>query len=782
MVKNDQTKRQRSIKSKLMAAVCMLLVSCIMMVSSTYAWFTLSTAPEVTGITTAVGANGNLEMALMPKDGLSKGVANNFGITSGTNDSTKAQEERNVTWGNLVDLSAPATGTIYGLDKIVLQPAEGNINFETGTLVTEGGFLKTPKYGADGRVSELVANTLAGHYSTTTKDFYPNDEMGVRGIGTASGMTPRQLAYRNARATANTLMAQAKNLASQSLNNNGAALANVALKKAVNDDPTFNQADVASLQYIVYDLLGYKFVAASEGATHYQVATEVEIKDSEGVVTGKETYYSYHKAEGTGQTATHKLDTSEDGVIEAIENAYVQYIYAYVISNNVSGSSDALYEAFKTVVDSGATLQQIYTKLSEELAKLSIEMPATISAPYTALVATRATVEDVYDDLDAMTGDSITWTDLSVPLYKLADTDAMKVNDIPVSEVKSKMSQLVSSVTSGGGLVVKISTGGGVYADIADHCTDYNASITINEVSYSGVTLNNMSARMTTESTVSPAYLVALGTAVEGAGAPPSASGTTLPITDMYGYVIDLVFRTNAAESKLMLQQEGVDRIYGNNTNEQTLGHGASMTFKATTNDFSNDQVKELMRAIRLVFFNPLATNGNIIVYGMLDVASATVGSEGITAQIVLCEMTTTTTYTKTTDTTVNPNKTYYTRGANDVMTKVESPAEGANPSTLDYYEVSGSTTALGVKQDDPTTADFDESDVIMPLTQNQATPLSVLVYLDGNHVGNEDVAATAAQSMTGSMNLQFSSSAALVPMEYADLHIPSSDNTQAGE
>ena len=50
------SKRRRDIKSKLMAAICMLLVSSIMMVSTTYAWFTLSTAPEVTGIQTAVGA------------------------------------------------------------------------------------------------------------------------------------------------------------------------------------------------------------------------------------------------------------------------------------------------------------------------------------------------------------------------------------------------------------------------------------------------------------------------------------------------------------------------------------------------------------------------------------------------------------------------------------------------------------------------------------------------------------------------------------------------------
>ena len=79
MVKKSHTKRKRDIKTKLMAAICMLLVSSIMMVSTTYAWFTLSTAPEVTGINTAVGANGNLEMALMPDGGNATGISSAVG-------------------------------------------------------------------------------------------------------------------------------------------------------------------------------------------------------------------------------------------------------------------------------------------------------------------------------------------------------------------------------------------------------------------------------------------------------------------------------------------------------------------------------------------------------------------------------------------------------------------------------------------------------------------------------------------------------------------------------
>ncbi|MBR5187258.1 MAG: hypothetical protein IKW18_02195, partial [Clostridia bacterium] len=84
-----------SIRSKLLAAIAMLLVASFMVVSSTYAWFTLSTAPEVTGITTQIGANGNLEIALNTTN---TEPGNYIG---GATDNTV---DRNTTWGNIVDL------------------------------------------------------------------------------------------------------------------------------------------------------------------------------------------------------------------------------------------------------------------------------------------------------------------------------------------------------------------------------------------------------------------------------------------------------------------------------------------------------------------------------------------------------------------------------------------------------------------------------------------------------------------------------------------------------
>lgn len=750
-----QSKRQKNIKSKLMAAICMLLVSSIMMVSSTYAWFTLSTAPEVTGIQTAVGANGNLEMALVHKTGP------NTAITSSAGDSVAAIEARNTTWGNLVDLSDT---TIYGLDKIKLFPSA--INIDGAGKLTTTAMLKTPTYGADGRVSDLVANTVTSYYDKTEGSFMPNDSYGVRAVGTASGMTERQLDYRNARAAANTAMAQAKNTASSSLNNNGSSLANIAIQRAADANATYDQTHVNSLKAIVEDLQG--------------------------------------------------TDT-KTGALGYIETAYMQSILAYAasnITNDVAGDgtvtvNDTVWSAVKGEVEKdGATLVSVLQSLSDAGLTLPTELQTAITE-FNGYNFTSNEDEDVVRDtstntkgstvdnvaaakakLDTLTGDSITWSELSEALYLLADTDNMEVNGIKANQITSgdNMSTLVNGVASGG-LVVTMKSGGGVYADIADQCGDYSASVTIEEVTYNGLTLKNMNAKMTTDTSLTTPYLDVIATAVGAAGSPASGSATDMPITDMYGYVIDLAFRTNAADSSLKLQVEAADRIYSDNTNESTMGHGSSMTFASTTTDFSNDDVKDLMAAIRFVFFNPL--DGTIYVNGKLDTANATVGADGVTAKMYLytgsAEDSAAVNYVKVTDGTgthkqtqtyepIGENEEYsgtkYAQDATD-STKYVEDENGTYKLVYDYVELidDEKISYTGDRYKAVTGEVKKDDNIIMPLTQNQQTALSVLVYLDGNNMGNDDVAATAATSMKGSMNLQFASSATLVPMEYADLH-----------
>ena len=762
MVSKTQARRQRDIKSKLMAAIAMLLVSSIMMVSSTYAWFTLSTAPEVTGITTAVGANGNLEMALLPETGLLTD------ITSAAGDSVLADDRRNVTWGNLVDLS---NSTFYGMNDIILYPSALNVATweETGDdkynpASLAEALLKTPSYGADGRVAELLANTVTSTYDSTADSFPQNNEYGVRAVGAASGMTDRQLAYRNYRSAASTAMAQAKVYASQSLNTNGASLANIAMAHAVDANATHTQEDVASLKAIVNDLLG---------------------------------------------------TTEKTGVLQYIEEAYINYIIALGASQKSveANIDDTKYKAFQSAVTSATDADEDGMKIDDVVALLSthsVTLPEVIGGAIEELIKTRGTVATALEELNNLTGETITWAQISTPLNKLAVTEAMEVNDIPVSDIKDNMSELVSSVTSGGGLTVTMSTGGGVYADIADHCGNYNANITIENVSYGGITLDSMPARMQTNTSVNPVYLEAFGLAVNAAEAPvndtENGAGQVMPISEMYGYIIDLAFRTNAAESNLLLQQNGVDRIYSTNQNgveqtvgegenkqtDTTMGNGATMSFTSTEASFTEAQVKELMKAIRIIFFDP-DTRG-VVATAKLDVANATTVGTEVTAKIYIYtisggssyvpvsegathkEVTTTTYEEATAEQKADANITLY---ADNQGTKTVSRTdETYNAESVYYVKVTNTTyepvtagATDGTHKLVNAGAEVPSTDnVIMPLNQNVATKLSVLVYLDGNNIENKDVAYSGGTSVTGTMNLQFASSANLVPMEYASL------------
>ena len=55
---------------------------------------------------------------------------------------------------------------------------------------------------------------------------------------------------------------------------------------------------------------------------------------------------------------------------------------------------------------------------------------------------------------------------------------------------------------------------------------------------------------------------------------------------------------------------------------------------------------------------------------------------------------------------------------------------------------------------------------VITALEQDVIQQVTVLVYLDGSVVNNSMVAANSAQSMSGKLNLQFASSAVLIPAD----------------
>ena len=730
------SKRQKDIKSKLMAAISMLLVSSIMMVSSTYAWFTLSTAPEVTGISTAVGANGNLEIALMPTSGI---VTD---ITSESGDGNKDIAEKNVTWGNLVDLS---DDTVYGLDKIKLYPSA--LNSDDGTTIG-AILLKTPEYGADGRVTELNPNTVTALYTAVDGFDAKNAGYGVRAVGVSSGMSKRELDYTNALSSAYTAAKKAGSEAQKALEANGTALASIAVKHGVNTSATFTAADVTALSTMITDL----------------------------------------------EKALAQIDT-----------AYMQYILAYAASK-LNTNEDA-YKAVKALVEGSADLEEVLDGLADAGLTLA-DLP--VNAGITKYQATKGDVATAKTYLPA-TKDTYEWGDIDDVVSALADPTNMTVNNLSISTIQADPQALIDSYLALNKLTVAVPTGSGVFADIADQSGSYQAKISIKDVAYGTFKITEATAYMEINTTLGTPYLTAVNTGLSGQKPEANVSGDDeKTLTEMYGYVIDLAFRTNAANSDLKLQVEAVDRIYSDQTGASTMGHGASMTFSDISDDMivtaegheRFEKVRNLMSAIRIVFFDP--TDGNtIIARAKLDAANATQDADGLTAELYLYTETAATYVAYPSDGAIETGVDYYTKSTEreyEAVTGVtaENFATYSNLYTKaadsDTYTAAGSVFVEGTTyyssntvdkytkvEPAPTTNEGNlyvlstggrtEDTTLMGLNQNEATPLSVLVYLDGNVVGNDDVAYSMANSMSGTLNLQFSSSATLVPMEYRGLH-----------
>ena len=656
-----QSKSYGGVKKKLMGAICMLLVASIMMVSSTYAWFTLSTAPEITGISTSVGANGNLEMALLNKATYAELSQIESTVGSSKDAANMSAKKANVTWGNLVDLSEG-----YGLDQIKLMPARLSVTgSEAGggyTINTTGAEILVAEYGTDGRVTALSNATVSGILHTKGEEdsaadkesatgFYVNDGKGVRALGTASGMSQQQLAYRNAQGYVATYTAQAKNFAQQSLVLYGSDLANVALKHVNNtkDEATDNAAeytlaDVTAVNNMI-DMLANAQTALQK-ALMYSVLGEAASK------TGSETAY------------------------EAVQNAIA-----------AEGASINSVKAAAT----GVTLNPAFTTAETTF--------NTISIP---------------DKIDTTGKTTFAWDDISTAVSGLADTSKMKLNGQAIAGNDDLLGNVVNEVLGGKGLTVTAEDGSGVYVTIAKLTGNYSAKISIEKVSFGGFTATNVTATMATNTATTPAELQAELAAIVAMGAPEQAEGAEKAITDTYAYAIDMAFRTNAGNNaKLMLQTEAAQRIYDGSDVQDTQGGGSNFTFTAP--GLTSNAAKSLAENVVVVF---ASKEGKILGVAGLNTANWPAATEA---------------------------------GEYKVNLVMKSVLWESDDCTL---KVTGNAT----------------DNTITTLTQNEAMALTAYVYLNGDSVDNGDVAANAAASMIGTLNLQFSTDQKLVPMDYTPL------------
>lgn len=761
----NATKRAQvpfGLRKKLMAATSMLLVAAIMLVSTSYAWFTLSTAPEITGITTSVGANGNLEIALLT----SETFENMSLITSNAGDSMEASGQSkvaaNATWGNLVDLDDPS----YGLTSALFKLYPSALNWENGILKTSP--LATPNYGADGRVTELDGTRTT---SATFKDAAftvdtaaANNGYGVRAVGAASNVSPRQLAFNSA-----------KSGATMNANN-----AYTYTKNAV-----ANNADV---------LMGLALAG------------------------GTPTSYSYDEV-----AAMKAIAVGVQSSLNSVVKTYANTIAAYALSgdcgledtaaiaaaNAVSGKTDAneVINAIAAGV-TGTEIDEIKTELNA-LAAAQAKVATAISTATTMLEAntgkaafTASSNFSGGDDLAAVEDN------VATPLIGgTADMEAYDASDAPITgSLKDNATNIKKLYMTGDTAVATVA--------------DYTGTFQVIKVSFPEITVYAGEKGATT------GKLAAVTNIVGSLNSPSDAA--TAALSEFYGYIIDFAFRTNAAGSSLKLQSEAANRVYSDATDNTlaTMGQGSTATLTYDTTGLTAAQGKRLLEAMRVVFFNPttsevfgfgqftvtentaVSTTGTLKLYTGVD-ASVTKYVLGKTAYELSYALDTATypaadgatvayaneyktTLTASeyeaftpaaTSSVVEDGLTTYTLGKDaynevytikadfTVATDTAPSADNCtnyNPTiTKAAYELLGAETGTRVVNGISYTESTD--DVLTELPQNEPTKVSAMVYMDGTKIDNSAVSAMG-ESGTLSLNLQFSSTADLVPMENSAL------------
>ncbi|MBE6665424.1 MAG: hypothetical protein E7603_04255 [Ruminococcaceae bacterium] len=672
---SNSQKNFMTIRSKLLAAVAMLLVASFMVVSSTYAWFTLSTAPEVTGITTQVGANGNLEIALyggaLPENGM--------GLTDVL--------ESNRTWGNIVDLSNG-----YGLNNIVLKPSV--LALGDGATLDQTTPLITPTYGSDGRIKELSKNGFYGRWNETgfVRAGEGNEGYGVRALGTASSMTAQQLQYANASSAVKTNLDAAYNAASISLVSNGSGLVTLILKGVAD-------ADTAEFN-VVDDPL-------TEGTNENELA------------------------------ALGNMIAALKGAPANIELAIKNYMIAALakaqetVSDNefalIVGAFNSNWETLFGQMKSGSDKITVTVAAGEGVTGGSYEVavPPVIASVITAYndVNSKVTAaSNAYDAAVATAGGKVDFETVKGVLLNLMEMDKLAINGRDYADIMAdpdKVNWAIGVVTKG--IEMEMKAGSGVYASVASVTKNIDVTFTAVGVkaSYGGQDIGplDLNIRMFTDlEDITRLNPTAIGE--------PAAKDTEADavISDTYGYVLDFAFRTNAAGSSLLLQQDASDRIYSESQDAEsaTWGGGSYMEF-STQAGFGDKEVKNLMKHVRIVFVDTLT--GDILALAGLASESATFDGSNVKAAVLLQE---------------------YTIGE------------------IDETGLSKIVAGEFITEKD--------DQVIVELGQNEPTYISAYVYLDGETITNADVAAVSELSTSGKLNLQFASSADLVPMDYSDL------------
>lgn len=598
--------RKKQIKTKLMAATSMLLVSSIMLSTTTYAWFTLSTAPEVTDMQTTAGSNGALEIALQSSDDL----GNRAEIQHGVGDSSTKQDvtAANNTWGNIVELADN-----YGLEGISLSPSRLNINTADSNHVNMNDRLKVPQFGIDGRISSLASvNTL----NYADGNYQVDNEFGVKVYGTPANLTEdgkviskmlsRQAVLntctRQIRSYRETMLQEVRDIAGK-----GSSPVVYMMKYGMNQEiPGINEtlsAVVSGFDKVIAEAtvsLRYALLAcASADIWNYP-------DNEEGQQKYSELYVDYLT-----------LPLVVDGDNKSIKTLATENLKN--LDNQSSGTESRVYAAYESVLDAVSNISDASRAIDK--ANDYIESGATANAVF-SMFQTQGLYVKGYEYNDAAP-DPLKKTERQLFTAWLENPYSILFSDEDI-EAYTEIG------LDCGRTQIYMSSMSGLFARMASVVGDYEALISqqINEDDLENTyvlplyvtsdknienysTMDNEGCLVTVYQTVS--NMTATGSVTLLKEATPKVLA--------YGYSVDLAFKTSE-NSDLILQQNGVDRVTGESPegrlpeNSTTQGNGSVVNFNVA-DDLSQEQIQALLQNVYVLFVN--TDNGQVYAVATCD-------------------------------------------------------------------------------------------------------------------------------------------------------------------
>ncbi|MBR6917611.1 MAG: hypothetical protein IKN38_05450, partial [Clostridia bacterium] len=402
-IKNNQ--EVRFTKKKLLSAAISLLIATVLIITSTFAWLTLSTAPEVTGIATSVGANGSLEIALL--NAQTRADLTTIQTRIGSSSSVSGVVASNLTWGNIVDLS----DTSYGLGEIQLMPSQlvvqGIAADGNGYNINPNAPITLPNYGTDGRITELDGNPVSAVYNSGKFGLTANQTYGVRALGTTTGSASANNLISLAKTYVSSYANSAKTVALSAINNNGNGLVSILITHNTSPDARFTDANVTVLKNIISSLqtsfsnietsLRYGMIAsaAANGAENITTIAN-EIRDPDRSISDLYTAYGEYCHAGMSDWITalnaskSKLNAAYNACGELTGNSYTW--------NEISPILNALINTQKVYIG-----DKLFSQVS------AAELLASDSFTMSLL-----TGSGVFSDVADFTGDYSTWLNLMV--------------------------------------------------------------------------------------------------------------------------------------------------------------------------------------------------------------------------------------------------------------------------------------------------------------------------------------------------------------------------------